>query len=197
MIARFFRKTNRRTPNVAFMLVCEGKTEVAYFRGLHSEVKPKVHIKLEMPGGNQMNLMEYAIAAKSQTTYDEIWCVFDLDTISIEESDRVRTLADDNKIKIAYSNPSFEFWYLLHYGYFDIAISSKDCERKLSAKLKAPYKKPMNDAYAKFRSKQETAIRNSERRLQGLDNPSSQPVQANPSTNVHLLVRAIIKASKG
>ena len=49
--------------------------------------------------------------------YDEIWCVFDVDDTTRENVERAVHLAEAKGIRIAYSNESFELWYILHFEY--------------------------------------------------------------------------------
>lgn len=44
--------------------------------------------------------------------YDEVWCVFDKD--EHPDIDRLIKRAFDNNVNVAYSNPCFELWLVLH-----------------------------------------------------------------------------------
>lgn len=104
-------------------------------------------------------------------------------------------------IEVAYSNDSFELWYLLHFDYITTGILRDDINTKLIKKLKEknPYKfSKLNkknikqDNYVKYIFEellefQEDAIKNAERLLESYGNQHS-PEKDNPSTTIHKLV---------
>lgn len=65
-------------------------------------------------------LVQHAKSKVRQLGYDErdgdeIWCVFDRDDNTDNDLRSAEALAKASKYNIAYSNPSFELWYLLHF----------------------------------------------------------------------------------
>lgn len=46
---------------------------------------------------------------------DQLWCVFDCDDNKDSELQAAILYAEKHGYKIAYSNPAFEYWYLLHF----------------------------------------------------------------------------------
>lgn len=110
------------------LIVCEGEeTEPNYFEGLKSFHKiEQVKIKVVGTGRNTLSLVKHAESLQGIGTdrYAEIWCVFDADTgPSGPPPDNF-----DNAIhkcsgtggkphsflRSAWSNESFELWFLLH-----------------------------------------------------------------------------------
>ncbi len=56
--------------------------------------------------------------------YDEVWCVFDMDykpdaNGQWQDFDNAIKMAQSQGYKCAYSNDSFELWFVLHYQYLD------------------------------------------------------------------------------
>ena len=180
------RRVNRFPPKSKILIVCEGeKTEPNYFK------KFKVRPVIEGPGMNTVSLVQEAIRLKRQDSYDQVWCVFDKDEFPVANFNRALELAQQNNIRVAYSNEAFELWYLLHFSYWDTGIHRDKYQEKLSDKkrLGHPYKKNSEAIFDELYAKQKDAIRNA-KRLLGEYEPEN-PARNNPSTTVHLLVEQL------
>lgn len=64
--------------------------------------------------------MKHAKSLISQADYypkdgDQLWCVFDRDDNKDSELQAAISYSEKHGYKIAYSNPAFEYWYLLHF----------------------------------------------------------------------------------
>ena len=64
--------------------------------------------------------MKHAKSLISQADYypkdgDQLWCVFDRDDNKDSELQAAIFYSEKHGYKIAYSNPAFEYWYLLHF----------------------------------------------------------------------------------
>ncbi len=120
------RKKGVRPEQRRFLIYCEGEcTENQYFKGLRSELRAlPVSICIGGEHGEPKSLVKAAIAhqeraprsaADRYTPYDEVWCVVDVEAPVAQSSlEAARRLADRNGVAIAYSNPCFELWLLLH-----------------------------------------------------------------------------------
>jgi hypothetical protein len=180
-----------------FLIVCEGeKTEPHYFKSFPVDRKViKVDVKGE--GKNTKSLVEKAIDLKNTEESDErdrFWCVFDRDRNDKNPNDAQNfnaaiTLAKTNGIKVAYSNDAFELWYLLHFHYYNTAISRQDYKNMLTQLLGHEYKKNSETIYEELKDKQQDAIKHAKRLLQEYEPPN--PESDNPSTTVHLLVEEL------
>ncbi|MFY7806029.1 MAG: RloB family protein [Limnoraphis robusta] len=191
---------NSRSKLERFLIVCEGsKTEPNYFRCFRV---PKDVIALDVRGigENTINLVKEAIKLKKNDgDYDQVWCVFDKDSFPIENFNKALELAEDNDIKVAYSNEAFEIWYILHFDYRDTAMSRQEYQDVLTQKLRnaklidlnKQYRKNDNNMYEYLEKLQSQAIKNSKRLLEQYNPP--QPAIDNPSTTVHLLVEELNK----
>ncbi len=174
------------------LIVCEGaKTEPLYFRALCKDRQlsaAEVEICGEECGTHPRSVVDYAARRKKQAQrekypYDAVWCVFDRDEhLKIHEA---LNRADDCGIRVAYSNPCFELWLLLHYRY-----STAHTERDAAvSELKGyvPSYTKSTDVYDTLRDKQPAAIGNAARlREHHEDVNDGRP--ENPSTSVDLLV---------
>lgn len=180
-----------------FLIVCEGeKTEPNYFRSFPVDTNViKLDIKGE--GKNTKNLVEKAIELKNDSESDEtdrFWCVFDRDKNPKNPNDSQNfnsaiTLARNNGIDVAYSNDAFELWYLLHFHFYNTAISRQDYQNMLTKLLGHKYEKNSDRIYEELKDKQQDAIKHAKRLLQKYEPPN--PETNNPSTTVHLLVEEL------
>lgn len=109
--------------NKTILIVGEGQTEKLYFESF--PVLTLTVKAVDLKGESKIKLIEAVegIINGSEFTFDEVWCVFDMDVKKGEKE-----FADfDNAIqsglakgyKVAYSNDCFELWFYLHYDFND------------------------------------------------------------------------------
>jgi len=100
----------------------------------------------------------------------------------------IDTRAKSKGLRVAYSNPAFELWYLLHFCYHHVELQYDSCcEKELTRYLKEEYKKSDPKLFDKVKEKQSTAIDNA-KRLMGKWKGRTDFANHNPSTTVHELV---------
>lgn len=180
----FERNVDTRETRERFLIVCEGeKTEPNYFRAFRV---PKEVINVVGLGDNTVRIVEEAVRLKTSGGFDQVWCVFDRDSFPVEHFNLALDLARANNIEVAYSNEAFELWYLLHFNYYDAALSRRDYADRLTRELSRRYEKNDKSMYDALLSRQPDAIRNAERLFNSYS--PSNPVYDNPVTAVHLLV---------
>lgn len=209
MTRRFERKERsfqRRAPKISgdvLLIVCEGKkTEPYYFMGLRAEWKisqAQIEIVGEECGSAPISVVDYAIELKKRRIkesrkgpapkYDQVWCVFDHEGIHKHESyERAIDKAKSNKIDIAFSVPSFEFWYLLHYIY--TAHKFETCDeviKELKKKNRLPHYKKNQCPLDALLPLLETALEHAQR----LREANRKSGSKEPATDVDLLVREL------
>lgn len=114
-------------PRPSMLICCEGKvTEPSYFNGLKNELRIRlVRIEVLPAGPNPKTIVDYAVEKKREAEdlasrrgddnlkYDEVWCVFDVD--SHPHIADAKQKASANGVRLAISNPCFELWLLLHF----------------------------------------------------------------------------------
>ncbi|MCP9493487.1 MAG: RloB family protein [Pyrinomonadaceae bacterium MAG19_C2-C3] len=184
------RPVNRREVEQTFLIVCEGKqTEPNYFNSFR--VRTATTVTVKGIGANTVSLVREALQLTEGEDYDQVWCVFDRDSFPAKNFNDALTLAQNNNIEVAYSNQAFELWFLLHFNYYDAAMSRASYIERLSGLLGHPYEKNSPTIYNDLKDKQADAIKNAERLL-SLYVPSS-PARDDPSTTVHLLVQELNK----
>lgn len=185
------RAVDATKPPDTFLIVCEGeKTEPNYFKGFKL---PSADVQVIGLGANTTNLVEKAIKLKNEKFPDkqQYWCVFDRDSFPAQNFNAALDNAKKNGFRVAYSNEAFELWYLLHFNYYDAALSRAAYPDKLSALLRFKYTKNSNTIYNVLEDKQDTAIKNA-RKLLVSYGAAHNPETDNPSTTVHLLVEQLI-----
>jgi hypothetical protein len=184
------RKVNTREVKQRFLIVCEGtKTEPNYFRSFRV---PKDVVEIVGVAEDPSRLVNSAKKRAEEDEYDQIWCVFDRDpgAWTAENFNNALKNAKRYNFLVAYSNESFELWYILHFQFLNTATSRIDYEDKLSRMLGQKYQKNDPKMYDKLLEKQPEAIKNAQKLLESYDHRSN-PEKDNPSTTVHLLVQAL------
>jgi hypothetical protein len=190
----YSRRVNTRCLRDRILILCEGeKTEPNYFRKFPLNIE-LVEIHVEGTGANTLSLVEEAIsrgqnAANDGRPYNQIWCVFDRDLFPPGNFNSAFRVADENRIHIAYSNQSFELWYLLHYNFNDAAIDRKTYARRLTKWMGSKYRKNDEGIYGLLEERQPAAIQNA-KRLRDRYHPCN-PEKDDPSTTVHTLVETL------
>ena len=178
------------------LIVCEGeKTEPNYFRRFPENPEVYDLIDIHGTGYNTVSLVNEAIrlkneAQKRKEPYIEAWCVFDKDDFSAELFINAILVAGRNQIKCAYSIEAFEIWYMLHYHYYDAALSREQYKEKITKLLGKPYQKNDSEMYQLLQKRQKAAIQNAQKLYL---RQSGQPLrEQNPVTTVFRLVERLL-----
>lgn len=189
---------NRRKPfkelRPAILIVCEGeKTEPNYFDDIkkaYGLTAVDIIICGKECGTNPKSVVKFAkekkieIERKKQQIYD-VWCVFDCD--QHEWIPEALVQAKDNKFQVAFSNPSFEIWYLLHYQEQTAHIERDKVVKKLEMHI-PKYDKAMKGIFALLRDKLPVATDRA-KKLRERHIGNQNPETYNPSTSVDMLVK--------
>lgn len=104
----------------------------------------------------------------------QVWCVFDMD-ISYDKKDSLISdfenaikLAHKNGINVAYSNDSFELWFVLHDKLIESQVTRKEFYEHLTEKWSFNYEKYGKElafsktTYSKLIASQHVALKNAE-----------------------------------
>ena len=194
------KSLRRRQPQVrlrrALLIFCEGQvSEPSYFREFANEhANMLVKLDLRYPGV-PTTLVEQAVAFKKKhkrknsfETNDQVWCVFDRD--EHPNIERAFITARDNGVKIAYSNPCFELWFLLHIQDHDGPLDRHSMQ-KLCEKVVPGYTRTRSKccSYEQIRSGYEQAELRAERLIARREADGS--AKGNPYTDIHVLTKLI------
>lgn len=102
------------TKKPTILIVCEGEnTEPSYFNQFRLS---SATIEPVGEGYNTTSLVNRAKQLASQTSYEQVWCVFDKDDFDNTDFNNAILIANDNGFGVAYSNQAFEYWILLHFN---------------------------------------------------------------------------------
>lgn len=131
------RSGGLREPRLRILIYCEGgRTEPEYFQGLaRARANGLVAVETVPAAGVPLTLVEKAIRAKprgrkhSFEKNDQIWVAFDCDEHPSIDEARAKAKAHD--VRIAYCNPCFELWLLLHIRDFDAPASRHELQKLL------------------------------------------------------------------
>ena len=178
-------------------LICEGsETEIRYFkrfrsRGCHIDILP---IPSQYKSADK--LVEKARATMGTNPYypdegDVIWCVFDRDDNTDEMLAKAKRMAEKEGYFIAYSNPAFEIWYMLHFT--DLKNPIEDCKaviRQLKQPNRLPDYEKNKDIYDLLLPLQDEALKRAGNRIEWLKTNHYKIIcrDSNPVTTVAELV---------
>lgn len=215
-LKRFAREEQKRKKNIRnkrryYLIVCEGEaTEPNYFEGLKHDLPKGVltayQIDITGTGRNTQSLVDEALRLKGayekSTTrrVDKLWVVFDKDSFSSQDFNAAIQRCNGSGIGCAWSNEAFELWYLLHFQYYDNAMSRRDFKELIEDSLKPVlgdtfrYEKNSEQMYAllKEHGSQENAIRNGKRLVDWYGQRQDYANQ-NPCTMVWVLVEELLQ----
>ena len=170
--------------NPHFWVFCEGETEEAYIRFLHTEYRLPVEIVPKIAGCNiSSRYIQSYKKGKPQHEKDIDFLVYDANVPEVLE--RLKKISSTLLIT---SNPAIELWFLLHCKNQTANITEDECIRQLSNRKPNNYKKGVIDEplQNKLREKCTDACRRSK----------SLTLFENPSTNMHVFVEALENAKK-
>lgn len=188
------------------LIVCEGQnTEPSYFNQFRLS---SATVKPVGEGYNTISLVTRAIQLSQESSYDQVWCVFDKDDFSENDFNNAILMAEANGFDVAYSNQAFEYWLILHLDdHQGAGMNRSNYNKKINDLLR-----PFGINYDGERSKKvdekffevldgidyktkikrmELAIRRAERNYKNFDH--TNPAREESSTTVFRLVRELLK----
>ena len=97
---------------------------------------------------------------------DQVWCLFDCDDNSNEQLKRAKEMAEKHNYHIAFSNPSFELWFLLHFKDQQGVISNHALIRELNRIPAFGNYSKSADYYGILKEHRDTAVKRAKKLLQ-------------------------------
>ena len=217
--SRFSRdKRSRRTlkrvsqnlaPRTRVLIVGEGKAEANYFRSLRKEEAVQEAFTIEVnqgSGGSPRSVVEKAMDGKARAgePHDEVWCV--LDTEGGEPSQRAQAvgeavrLAVEQDMRLCWSNPCFEVWFLAHFerterAFADASAVVKHLGAKWQAAFGGAYEKSAEDHHQRLAPYTNDAIANGRWVREERYPSGGSPADRNSSTEVYRLVERLLGRS--
>lgn len=199
------RNKQNRKEKPMIIITAEGKneTEAQYFDGFRTPDCPYI-IKFHK-AGHLTDPTKLAESIRKRwdkeeadvRTGDMAFVVVDLDNKE-SKAEEIQQLEARNRVeKFIVSNPCFEVWYLLHYGFSTKSYINADAVIKELKKHYPEYEKT-SDMYPLLKDKMGDAIINAER-LEGYYKAEWRlhpDADCNPYTDVHNLVKMLLKIDK-
>ena len=210
-VAPLVRTTrSSREPKSNIVIVCEGKvTEPQYFKDFRlMRGNSLVSVKTIGGCGVPVSVVQQAIiekqelisvARKSRDYFDknfEVWAAFDRDSHPETQVPQAFRLAEENGINIAYSNPCFEVWGLMHFECWGKPGHHHDTQRDLKQRLDGYCHKtnPVMSVQA-LNCLYDEAVKNAVRARAQRSNEDGSD-RGDPSTTVDLLTERICRNGK-
>lgn len=193
-----YKRKSREIPEKdTILILCQGKeTEKNYFNSLgEDESLITEAFNVEVKSKNPLRMIDYALKKNclKKSKYIMAWCVFDMDETKSDEFNKAVFQDGKQNIRVAYSNPMFELWFLLHYRNLDVKLHRKAIGEKIGEIFwkihNKEYKKNDEGIYQLLKEKMEQAIQNAEILYSKCDRRN--PARANPSTTIHLLINEL------
>lgn len=196
------KKRNRqnRKEKPMIIITAEGKneTEAKYFNSFKTSDCPYI-IKFHKAG----HLTDPTKLAESirkgwdaedadVRTGDMAFVIVDLDNKE-SKAKEIQQLEAKNRIeKFIVSNPSFEVWYLLHYGFSTKSYINADAVIR-ELRKKVPGYEKASDMYPLLKDKMDEAIANAEQleKYHKVEEYPHPDANCNPYTDVHKLVKLL------
>lgn len=140
----FKRNSPTKTVGKKILIACEGKkTEPKYFNAIRQDLRLTTVQVLILPhdGTDPLSIVNAVVEArkdkkreKSWDKEDLAWAVFDGDEHIVNDPNRWHQAiqkAESQKINLAITNPSIEFWYLIHFRDHSAPITRDKAEEFL------------------------------------------------------------------
>ena len=186
----------RKRKSVVY-LICEGsETEIKYFKKFRSRECNIDIVPIPSQYKSADKLVQKARATIGYSPYypdegDMIWCVFDRDDNTNAMLSKAKQVAIKEGYQIAFSNPSFEVWFLLHFNNQTTPV--ENCEtaiKLLKKKGRLEQYEKNKEVYEQLKPLQEAAIDRAKKRVAALQAEHTEILsrESNPVTTVAELV---------
>jgi RloB-like protein len=207
------RPIRPRRYDMFMLIVCEDQNTEPYYFKQFKKLFPEetVYVRTIGTGKKPKGIVEQSViereslSVEAKKTIDEVWVVFDKD----DEGNNATTLASFNiawelaekeNINIAFSNEVFELWLLLHLTDVNSTnpIPRAEIYSSLGTVIKSfethklfVYEHGKTEVIDALRTlgNEAKAIERAKRLL--AEQKGKQPINANPSTTVHILVNRL------
>jgi hypothetical protein len=174
------RRSAHRAQRRTVLVATNGEsTEKTYFSELRHESWVRQRVVVVVEKGSPLSVVKGAARRRDRDDYDEAWAVCDVDEFPTQEAS---SQANTDGVRMAWSNPCFELWLLLHKDTHGGFIADAKAAEKLMRQCVQGWKKSNLD-FAAFRDSIEDAVH----RAKSLGTPPHE----NPSTAVWQLIEAL------
>ena len=202
----FKRTTPKKTVGKKILIACEGKqTEPNYFNAIRQDLRITTVQVLILPhdGTDPLSVVNTVLEArkdrKREKTWfddqDSAWAVFDGDEHIANNRPnwcQAIQIAKSQKINLAITNPSIEFWYLIHFQDHSATIARDKAKERLKQHI-PDYDKARCYYQKELKVRTKDAIKNANK-LDELAKRDSLPEYSNPCcSGISQLVEMLLK----
>jgi hypothetical protein len=202
------RQPGKITPGRCILIVCEGaETEPNYFQEMRNYLKLSlIEVDIEGRAGAPISLVNKAQQLVAQRNkdiqanktnanpFEAVWCVFDVENPHHNPTfDEAVQRADERQYSLAISNPSFEYWYILHFERTTRPFADGGEVKDYLRQSHIPGYQESRPVFNRLVDLTSQAIQRSKAILER--HPEGDQRFPNPSTFVHLLVEDMIEMS--
>ena len=159
------KKSKKMMPQI-FIFV-EGETEEIYFDRIKQLLRLPFKVRVIQATGNG-NWIEKAMNTMRSPEFKDkeakkVYVIFDKDNKSTEDLEKMSVQANKNKIKIGFSNTSFEVWILSHFERLnENLITQSELEKRISKHIGHKYSKTEKNTLNSIADSYQTAMKNSQ-----------------------------------
>jgi len=208
-VSNLGRQRQTRRPRQCILIVCEGvETEPNYLKSLRYKIGlTTVDVEIVGEGAEIIGVLNAAErlrkerAAEAEVSsrrapFDEVWCVVDTERRNDNHSwARGVEFARVHDLKLAWSNPCFEYWLLLHFERIGRSFDGYSAIKPRLKKHITHYEKSA-DCFEVLAPRIPTAIRHSKQIHAAQWRDSANAMDCNPATTVHELVEDLISVAE-
>ena len=202
----FKRNAPTKTVGKKILIACEGKqTEPKYFNAIRQDLRLTTVQVLILPhdGTDPLSVVNAVLEArkdkKREKTWfddqDSAWAVFDGDEHIANNRPnwcQAIQIAKSQKINLAITNPSIEFWYLIHFQDHSAIISRDKAKDRLKQHI-PNYDKAQCYYQKELKVRTKEAIKNANK-LDDLAKQNKLPEHSNPCcSGISQLVEMLLK----
>jgi hypothetical protein len=187
----------------SFLIACEdSKSAPSYFKSFGNELRPHF-IQVEIApyqGSDPKNVVLAAKKVAEERDFSEVWCVFDVEgTLHPNRRSQIKQAIEQARqlrFKTAVSNPSFEYWILLHFHPTTELFQNGTAVIQALKKYYKSYDKG-ECCYQVVREHTDTAIAHAKRLFrERCKAHADDPCECLPCTQVHILIETLLSAVK-
>jgi hypothetical protein len=199
--ARPSRKPTKAALLPGLLIFTEGlATEPSYLTEWYRRRRDRVRVTISDFHGSPLQMVEEAVRFREADlkaerkgkgrSYDEIWCVFDVD--EHPKIPEAKALATKNSISVAISNPCIELWFILHFQDQSTFIDRGAAQRLSAELLNAAGKRLSPTACVQLIDSYQVAAKRA-KALSVLHKGNGSPIGENPSSDMWKIVNSICR----
>lgn len=195
--SNIYRRRDFRSLRKLFFIGCCGQTETRYFQRIIRELRGKLHLKVKAIPKDPSTILKKVLKIPRIDEQDQKWLVIDKD--NFKNIQYLISTAKRQGVQVAYSNPCFELWILLHYEYLETEISIQNCIKKLEHHIgrqknlkRYKYEKNDTNLYNYIYANRSAAVRRAKKLMEYWQSKGElNPDRNNPSTNIFSLIELL------